>query len=416
MRPFNIPINLVLALIMLILANPSVEAYPNGKEHEWLPTDITDSQKAKIFEILEHEHISVPTLEDHDGVLGFLGNPSSIDYGYSWSASDELRQSVLREVNRRAHMLGRRPRVLDLGAGRGLMAWKLILAGANYTGLESQKRSVEDLVRRLDQAKEFLKPGETLKTVSKVITGDLSRWVDLISKNPALKPEPFDIIFMGDFLHFLTPEQINQAMPILASLLAPGGELFIIADSPSLFSRGIPSWPKSGRIVEVFFQNRANGYEFPGSLIMNILNPGELNFVEESGDIISLHYGDRTFQEGCHSSHPLVQAQPTLPGETRLGHIGVPEPATLMASCCSQSPAKKIGNGRVVMSFVSATKRAFHVFDSAILTQVMQNAGLTVVDAYYTTDEGHRAEPSPSSQADFKTQVYKAAIRAVKPL
>ncbi len=400
------------AILLLLLANtPLSYSMPNGRESEWFPEWLTLPQSIQLMDIILAEPASEIIPTDESPQIGFRGQISERDFGWGWGFVDDLRLECLKEVKRRSEQAKTRPRVLDLGAGLGHMGWKLIVAGADYTAIEGQGAAAKALQQKLLLSKKFLKSGEKLAQFARIKNSDVTKWIQRIAQDPTLKPEPFDVIFMGDFLHFLTPEQINLTLATLHSMINPGGEIFATADSPGIFSIAHSGWQKTNQVAQVFFQNRSRGLEFPGSIILNIESSGLMEYSASTTNVLNQTYSENQILGGFHSSNPNVLGLKIAPGESQLGWIGT-QPTSLFESM-TEKTTHQCGDSCTLV-FKSTSKRAIHIFDNKTLRTVFEKNGFVSVDTFYTNNLGKRSSPEPESQSDFEHNFYKVAIRAKK--
>ena len=405
-------IQLILFIGLLSFCSHSALSAPSGYESLWLPDWLSTEKKTKLLEIITKEPSSEPIPQDDQIVLGYKGQSVERDFGNGFGGIDSIRMQCLKEVSRRYETSGRRPRTLDIGAGLGHMGWKLIVAGADYTGIEGQLKTAQVLQKKLVLAKPFLKPEEKVSEVAKVKQTDFLTFAAKIAENKIPNPDPIEVIWMGEFLHFLSPTQLESTLDFLYSIMAPGAEIFAVADTPSIFSMRYVSWPTTGKFVDSFFENKVKGKEFPGSLIFNIDSKGSILYHTTTTALKQQLNLSNTLVAGFHTSEVNQVGHTFLPGQTYLGYVG--ETASTLSESFLESKAAPFSAEDTKIVFTSKRKRVFHVFDTDTLRAVFTKHGFTVVEAFYSDKLAKRTEPAPSTPEDFKNDFYKVAIRVRK--
>ena len=187
-------------------------------------------------------------------------NNSPIDYGYSFSGLDSIKQQFLKATRNFYSTQGRRPIIADIGAGFGTMTWKILAAGGKVDAFEIQAPSASILKERLDATNSLLWEGENIEDILHVYAEDA---LSVLSK-PEFE-EKYDFIWISQVLHFLTPGQIEYLRTLFQYTLKPNGEVFIEANTFASF-RPIDNYS----ILETTYQ-RANqkGLVYPGFLAFN---------------------------------------------------------------------------------------------------------------------------------------------------
>lgn len=153
---------------------------------------------------------------------------SAIDYGYSFPALNHLKQACLEEVRGFFETNGERPMIADIGAGFGLMTWKLIAAGGRVDAYELQEPTAEELKKRLEAMNPEFWERERLDRLLQVLVGDAITHLG-VAKNK------YDYIWIGQVIHFLNPTDLKKLSIILQDSLKPGGKLFLEANTLDTF-------------------------------------------------------------------------------------------------------------------------------------------------------------------------------------
>jgi SAM-dependent methyltransferase len=117
-----------------------------------------------------------------------------------------------------------RPRVLDLGAGPGSLAWRLAAAGASVTAVE-----LDPVLRRLGA----------------LACGDAVRFTALDLRSPVLAARlaelgPFDAAILVQVLHYLSPNEAAMVLESTRQILRPGGRLVIADEDPDMAREASP--------------------------------------------------------------------------------------------------------------------------------------------------------------------------------
>ncbi len=118
---------------------------------------------------------------------------------------------------------------------------------------------------------------ESLPDSADSITGDSSRLVLIPGRFPeelvGLPEHFFDAILLCRVLHFFSGKKIEESLALLSNLLAPGGKIYIVCETPYL-----KNWQ---RFLPEFNRRVSDGNEWPGE----VTDPAEY---ESSGRAASL--------------------------------------------------------------------------------------------------------------------------------
>lgn len=185
---------------------------------------------------------------------------SPIDYGYSFPGLNCVKESCLKEIRTYFNENGRRPQVADIGAGFGLMTWKLLAAGAKVDAIEMQKPSAQELLKRLKKVNPYFWEEEYLDEILQVYPDNA---LNLLEKE--VFKEKYDFIWISQVIHFLNPNDIIKLKSIFQQVLKPGGKIFIDANNPYTFQ----SIDKEQIVLKAYNNAKEKNINFPGFLTIN---------------------------------------------------------------------------------------------------------------------------------------------------
>ena len=164
--------------------------------------------------------------------------PTLNDKGFMFEVLDEYADEFIRCA------ISTGEEVLDVGCAYGVASIPSLEGGASLTAVDMDQGHLDILKSR---APEDSHARLTLQT------GTLP--------NIDLPDERFAAILCSRVLHFLTGEEIEASVKNMYRWLKPGGQLFLIADTPwGIWRNFIPTWE----------ENAANGERWPGLMIKPI--------------------------------------------------------------------------------------------------------------------------------------------------
>jgi SAM-dependent methyltransferase len=129
-----------------------------------------------------------------------------------WLGNSRLAQLVVQHI-------GKRPRVLEIGAGLGNLLYALLPHPRKYTGLELSPASI----------------GMAMKISEYHGLGNIHRSVRFSQENldtflESTRNERYDAIVVIEYLSYYTTSSINDVVEGLSMLLRPGGRLILVDD------------------------------------------------------------------------------------------------------------------------------------------------------------------------------------------
>lgn len=366
----------------------SVLAMPTARDIEqWTPPRLhTDKNMQTISERIYSEDISVVINADP---------ANKRDYGKNFPAVTPIHEACLLEVNKRYMKAGKRPLVLDLGAGDGSMTWKMIVAGGFVYAIEGQMPTANKMQENVQKARPFLAFGETMRTVY------LGYVKDVLNFNIEPYQKEYDVTWSGNLIHLMTPNQIRGYLANLYRITASGGYAFATANAPS----SIPE------LCGFYEERLRQGVDFPGHVLVNkkifrhiqgyrTLVDGEKEdckveqqlgvdirgpFVESPVDLIP-----NIEMDGYHDN-PLEQPFWTLHESLQ------PEPPFMISDIIKRK-----------------AHSAMHFFDTTVFRRIFEEAGFVVEDIFYINSLLRRREDNLSIM-DLGNGQYNVGIKAKKP-
>jgi SAM-dependent methyltransferase len=219
--------------------------------------------------------------------------PTLNDKGFMFEVLDEYADEFIRQSATADD------EALEIGCAYGIATIAALKAGARITACDMDERHLEVLRSRVS---------EELNKRLTLHTGVLP--------DIALPENHFGTLLCSRVLHFLPGDEIDQSIRNMYRWLKPGGQLFLVADTPfGIWRNFIPTWES----------HQANGERWPGHMpkpvtylpyepssddvgppLMNLLDPvllqrtcEEAGFtVEKAGFIDRSDFGDKGRMDG----------------------------------------------------------------------------------------------------------------------
>ncbi|MBA2653360.1 MAG: methyltransferase domain-containing protein [Tatlockia sp.] len=221
-----------------------------------------DKDNNLVSDPITISRVRVPEHKEVTGIFTKTHNPFG---GFTTTPCDPISQQFITHAAIASKNGGK---VLEIGAAFGAATLEAIVKGATIFCNDVDPSNLAVVRKR------FL---EMSDDQSESVTGDCSKLVLVPGALPeeliGLPTKFFDAILICRVLHFFTGIQIEKSLSLLSQLLAPGGKVYIVCETPWL-----KNWqrflPELNRRIE-------NGVEWPGE----ITNPAEY---ESSGRITSL--------------------------------------------------------------------------------------------------------------------------------
>ncbi len=307
------------------------------------------------------------------------------DFGFTFPYIVPPLRWIMEEINSRYEDNGERPLVFDAGAGAGYATWKMIAAGGQVIPLELNKKTAKSIMASLKKVRQFLQEGEKITdTCPCVLTGSVMNF-----NSPAYTYN-YDGAYVGNLLHFLTPDQSVKFVSKLYSVVKPGGFVAAIVNTPSF----------SDSVVDTWRQAYDQGKDFPGYMMHNsqILRRAYDSFQQNVG--VRLEEA-RSFEEGD-----------LLPGRVHKGSFAEPssddKPNWLFVR-------EDVDNRGRFKEFLRYEHRTTHFMDSSTLRKLFENAGFITHHIYYMDTFPRCLSPEEITDEMLKNGQFNVGIEVYKP-
>ena len=298
--------------------------------------------------------------------------------GYSFSKINPLQQICLEKIAKEYERTGKRPKVLDAGAGHGLMTWKMIGAGGHVTAIEKYRPAAEEMQKTIVNAKPCLAENEKWKDIFSPVHADLVSYDH--------KDRKYYLSWSGNLLHFFTPSQIEAYMPNLFKITESGGFAFATVQAVSM----------NPSIVSLYKKRLEAGEKYPGYLATNRVVYRGVNEQTKQQANVGLEIIDAAEIKGNDD---------ILPGEERYGFYGSNQKEPEWSSY-------KKENGYQIYS--RKTHNFVHVFAPAQLQKIFETVGFRVEDMFYISGSGKKSL-NEVSEDDLSNNPYLLGVIARKP-
>lgn len=190
-------------------------------------------------------------------------NEDAEDYGFSFPVLDGVKFSSLNDIRANFEKTGVRIVVADVGSGLGVLTWKLLSAGAEVDAIDIQKPLARELHKRLCSYDKVLWDGVPLREILHIYAGDVLKLFAKETFN-----NKYDVIWLSQVIHFMTPEQIALLRSYFSRVLKPGGKVFIQANH----TKQLEAWDPGNYIQSSYEDAILNGIETPGFMAINAVH------------------------------------------------------------------------------------------------------------------------------------------------
>lgn len=366
----------ILSLFSFCTSSGSVHAFLVDIEDikPWVPTRLsTPVSLKKIQDIILEEKQVVTKVDKSEGRR---------EFGFSAPGLDSLKIQCLSIIKARYETTGKRPLILDAGAGHGYMSLKMIIAGGHVTAQEKQQATAVELQKTIGKVKSFLGENENFKSVCKLIVGDASNFKD----NPAYpQTVHYYLTWSGLLLHFFTPSQAEDYVYNLFKITDNGGYAFATVNPPCT----------DPKIVSFYKQQEEKGVDFPGYLVINKKITGTYTASTDT---------QQDVPEIVNVEAPKLKDK-ALPGQVKYGSYGkeIPE-----IQCKVISSDKN----QTIAEYEEHTFK--HLMGPNVLKRLFEKAGFKIEDLYYIGETGQIPADKMSDELLSKG-AYFLAIMAKKP-
>lgn len=223
---------------------------------------VIDKDNEVIADPRSVSRIATPQSREVTGMFTKTHNPFG---GFTTTPCDPVSQKFIEHAALAAQNGGK---VLEIGAAFGAATLAAIAKGATVFCNDIDPENLAVVRKR------FL---ETSEDQNESITGDSNKLVLIPGELPneliGLPEKFFDAILICRVLHFFTGAKIEESLALMSKLLAPGGKIYIVCETPYL-----KNWQ---RFIPEFNKRVERSVEWPGE----ITNPADY---ESSGRAASL--------------------------------------------------------------------------------------------------------------------------------
>lgn len=336
------------ALVFFSIASFSpaygMETLDDADDYKWIPIRLTSGEKDNVIKLVEGERrIAIQT------------NPGdwTSDYGFSFPQVNHVQKLCLENIYELYSQQKERPTALDLGAGHGLMTWKMLVAGAHVTAIEGQKPTALMLQQKVRQAKPFLDSKETVKSVCKTLLGNVCDY------NLNIYKTPYKVTWSGNIIHLFTPTEATAYVNNLYKITESGGYAFASVHSAS----------KTPFMLRYFNQRKKAKEPFPGFFIVNKIH--------------SYVYDNNTRSDRC------VQVKLYEPCHIAPSDMS---PIKVVDGFYQSSKAIKFDYNEVTKTYKIRCHTAMHIFDPESLSDLFKRAGFDIEGAFFMDENGKRVD------------------------
>ena len=232
-----------------------LNGYGDGEHSQWTPWMIhqeehlvVDSLNNVLVDPNSVFQVDVPLHFEMTGTFTKTHNPLG---GHTTTPSDPISQCFIQPAREISHLGGQ---VLEIGAAFGVATLAAIATGATVYCNDIDVRNLAVVRQR------YLASISEQQSMS--VTGDDSQLILVPGALPhellGLPRRFFDAILICRVLHFFTGEKIDESLQLMSTLLAPGGKIYIVCETP--FLKNWDSFiPELNKRIEL-------GVEWPGEI------------------------------------------------------------------------------------------------------------------------------------------------------
>lgn len=359
-------------IIILSLFSITLGAMQDASE--WVDAKIT----AQVQELIEREQ---PLIVPKEEELG------QIRLGVNWAGINHLQWLCLKDIHHTflSHHQVPVP-VIDIGAGFGLMSWKMIAAGAEVIAFSNSCSLIEQINRSVAENFREL----SLKDVSIRVYPDFMR----INENIISR---FQVAWSGQNLHLYDPSQVDDYVHKIFLALKPGGRVYLTTLTPSYDPVELEHY-RYGKYKTFLKEDQSEYDKFPGYLMHNLL---ELRYRNPDYSLVKEYR-----LVNSEFLHPVLSFKPE---QRNPGFWGQPKLSDELRMWVSPK-TKNV--------FFKQFHVATHKFDDDTMKMVFERAGFIVNDIFYFDLSDNFA---PMIRADQFTPRMRAerrwgiGIKATKP-
>ena len=220
---------------------------------EWLPKPPEEMAEKDWFRFI------ASLIRSENFERNIKNDGSDVDFGHSYNFLNPIKQTLLKDVHNYQRTFGVRPKVADIGAGLGKMSWKILLAGGQVDAFDIQVPTAKEMVKRLKAMDKKLWGSDVLENILRVFAMD---FISLENETELFKK--YDFIYIGQVIHFLSPQDVNKLIKILGKMIKPGGKIYVEVNSIHYLST-----LKDDRATDYYKEAKKENSDFPGLIAIN---------------------------------------------------------------------------------------------------------------------------------------------------
>jgi SAM-dependent methyltransferase len=346
-----------------------MENLNDTNDYKWIPAHLTDKKEKIISDIKE---------EEKGGLLSMEGKTEDWrnNYGYSWPGVNNIQAMCLEKICELYTAHHSHPSVLDVGAGYGLMTWKMMIAGGSVTAIEKQEAAANLLSLKIWQAKLILIDCKDTRNLSQLRIGDMCNY-----NLDVYKPDLYDVTWSGYNIHFETPAQTTAYLENLYKVTKPGG--YAYASVHTVYSS------EDQKMIEYFLAQKSKKALHPGFLVGNQIH----HYRYDQKQKINVLESEET--TGPYNPAPENMSPGIL-------HDGI-----YKGKKVKFNPGKPL-NGTANFHM------AYHFFEPESLSSFFEKAGFEVEDAFFY-GKGGKLSGNEKSEKEKLNNMLAVGIAARKP-
>lgn len=285
-----------------------------------------------------------------------------------------------------------RPNLGDWGCGHGFFPRHALLSGANPKAIDSSLNAAKEANKIIFGAKAYLPEGLDIKNLYTVAQASVT------NPNTKFMERKNHINVAFNVIHYLSPPDADKFLSKLYENTADNGIVVICSDTP--FLHFPVDWP--------FYEKRSKlGIKYPG---YGVYSQSTVVFLDSQNE---KHFVNRSVYEMTSEEEKL--------GRFKMGQmykgiypldLSYDDGQTIIVS--EQYPDGDILKN-VKRPYAYATgHQAFNKFDYHGLKKVLEGAGFTVINGWYTDHTLNTLYPHDDKGLDTKTKKSKVVIVAQK--
>jgi len=255
---------------------------------------------------------------------------------------------------------GERPNLGDWGCGYGFFSVQAVLSGANPWALELGKAVATKANENIWGVKKYLSSDLKLKDLYRVSQRSV------VDPGPEFMARQNHINVAFNVMHYLCPTDADLFLQNLYSNTADNGLVFLSVDAP---------FAPDGKALRFYNERKAQGVKYPGYGVYSAV----ISLSDEEGDrsvlpVTEEEEKSRTFEMG--RKYPGLHSLDAKP-------VDADEKKKAVTKVCSDIDIF----GRRLSDFDDAYHKTFNKFEYEGLKKVLESAGFSVINGWYTDQD-----------------------------